>query len=106
MPQIKYIEWTGDEHDVEVPEGWSLMEGATKNDVPGIDAECMGGCACATCHVYLEPRWIEKLAAPSETEAALLEYAEGVKENSRLSCQIKVVAEMDGMVVRIPQSQK
>lgn len=106
MPNITYIEWSGEEHQVDVPNGWSLMEGATKNDVPGIVAECMGGCACATCHVYLEPDWFARLGAPSETEAALLEFAEGVEETSRLSCQVTVTDEMEGMVVRMPETQE
>jgi 2Fe-2S ferredoxin len=105
MAKIKYIEHTGKEHTVDVPNGWSVMEGAVKNLIPGIDADCGGACACATCHVYVDPAWLVKLAEKQDMEQTMLDFANEVKENSRLSCQIKVSDELDGLVVRMPSSQ-
>jgi ferredoxin, 2Fe-2S len=105
MPRIKYIEDNGKEHEVEVPLGWTVMEGAVKNLVPGIDADCGGACACATCHVYVDPAWVEKLPPKEEMEESMLDFAQDRKSNSRLSCQIKVTPELDGLVVRTPKSQ-
>jgi len=105
MPRIKYIEHNGKEHEVEVPVGWTVMEGAVKNLIPGIDADCGGACACATCHVYVDPAWIEKLPPKEEMEASMLDFAQEPKSNSRLSCQIKVTPELDGLVVRTPKDQ-
>ncbi len=82
------------------------MVGAVKNDLKGIDAECGGGCACATCHVHIDPNWMGIVAAPGGEEMAMLEFTEGANENSRLSCQIKVTSELDGLVVYLPESQK
>ena len=81
------------------------MDAAVTNDVPGIDADCGGACACATCHIYVDPDWLGKLIEPDEIEAEMLGVAEDVKDNSRLSCQIEVTEEMDGMVVHTPESQ-
>lgn len=105
MPKIKYIEHNGKEHLIDVPNGWSVMEGAVKNLIPGIDADCGGACACATCHVYVDPQWIEKLAPKEDMEQTMLDFANGVEANSRLSCQIKVTDELEGMVIRMPESQ-
>ncbi len=105
MPKIKYIEHNGKERDVEVPTGWSVMEGAVKNRVPGIDADCGGACACATCHVYVDPEWLPKLPKQQEMEVSMLDFADDVRPNSRLSCQIKVKPELDGLIVRTPKSQ-
>jgi 2Fe-2S ferredoxin len=105
MPKITYIDENDREITVEVPEGWSVMEGAVKNGVAGIDADCGGACACATCHVYVEPEWLSKLPAKEEMELSMLDFALDVKANSRLSCQIKVTKALDGMVVRTPKSQ-
>jgi 2Fe-2S ferredoxin len=105
MAKIKYIEHNGKEHTVDVPNGWSVMEGAVKNLIPGIDADCGGACACATCHVYVDPAWLVKLAEKQDMEQTMLDFANEVKENSRLSCQIKVSDELDGLVVRMPSSQ-
>ena len=105
MPRIKYIEDNGKEHEVEVPLGWSVMEGAVKHLVPGIDADCGGACACATCHVYVDDAWIEKTGKASSMEESMLDFANDVEPTSRLSCQIKVRPELDGLVVRIPASQ-
>jgi 2Fe-2S ferredoxin len=105
MAKITYVEHDGTEHVVDVKTGLSIMEGAVKNNVPGIDADCGGACACATCHVYVDPAWVEKTGAKSAMEESMLEFAENVEENSRLSCQIKVSDELDGLVVRMPESQ-
>ncbi|MDE2181769.1 MAG: 2Fe-2S iron-sulfur cluster binding domain-containing protein [Alphaproteobacteria bacterium] len=105
MPKIRYIEPNGMERDVDVPVGWSVMEGAVKNLVPGIDADCGGACACATCHVYVEPEWLDKIPPKQDMEETMLDFAQDVKPNSRLSCQIQVTAELDGMVIRTPKEQ-
>ncbi|HTW34068.1 MAG TPA: 2Fe-2S iron-sulfur cluster-binding protein [Rhizomicrobium sp.] len=105
MPKIKYIEHNGKEHEIEVPNGWSVMEGAVKNLVPGIDADCGGACACATCHVYVDQAWIGKLDPKQDMEETMLDFAQDLEPNSRLSCQIKVSPELDGLVVRMPKSQ-
>lgn len=105
MPKITYIEHNGKAHTVEVATGMSVMEGAVKHGVPGIDADCGGACACATCHVYVDPEWAGKTGKPSGMEESMLDFAEAVEPTSRLSCQIKVTAELDGLVVRMPESQ-
>ena len=105
MPKIKYIEHSGKEHEVNVPEGWSVMEGAVRNPIPGIDADCGGACACATCHVFVEEPWLGKLPPKEDMEETMLDFAPDVEANSRLSCQIKVTAALDGLVVRMPKSQ-
>lgn len=105
MPKITYIEFNGNEHDIDVPNGLSVMEGAVRNLVPGIDADCGGACACATCHVYVDPAWTDKTGSREAMEDSMLDFAEGVEENSRLSCQIKVTDELDGLVVRMPEHQ-
>ncbi len=105
MAKIKYVEHTGKEHVVEVPNGWSVMEGAVKNLIPGIDADCGGACACATCHVYVDEKWAGKIPAKQDMEQTMLDFANDVKDNSRLSCQIKVTDELEGMVVTMPKSQ-
>jgi 2Fe-2S ferredoxin len=105
MPKVKYIEHTGKEREVEVPVGWSVMEGAVKNLVPGIDADCGGACACATCHVYVQEPWLDKLEPKSDMEETMLDFAQELQPNSRLSCQIKMTPELDGLVVKTPKSQ-
>ncbi len=105
MPKITYIEHSGTEHVIEVPVGSTVMEGATKHRVPGIDADCGGACACATCHVYVDEAWLAKTGTPGSMEESMLDFAEGVEPNSRLSCQIQITAELDGLVVRLPSSQ-
>lgn len=105
MAKITYIEHTGKEHVIDVENGMTVMEGAVKNMVPGIDADCGGACACATCHVYVDPGWIEKVGTPEGMEESMLDFAEDVRETSRLSCQITVSDELDGLVVRMPESQ-
>jgi len=105
MAKITYIEFNGKEHVVDVKNGLSVMEGAVKNNIPGIDADCGGACACATCHVYVDPEWVGKTGSQSAMEESMLDFAENVESNSRLSCQIKVTDELEGLVVRMPQSQ-
>jgi ferredoxin, 2Fe-2S len=105
MPKITYIEFNGNEHEIDVPNGLSVMEGAVRNLVPGIDADCGGACACATCHVYVDPAWTDKTGSREAMEDSMLDFAEGVEDNSRLSCQIKVTDELDGLVVRMPEHQ-
>jgi 2Fe-2S ferredoxin len=105
MAKIKYIEHSGKEHVVDVKSGMSVMEGAVKNLIPGIDADCGGACACATCHVYVDQAWLGKIEPMQEMEKTMLDFAEGVESNSRLSCQIKVTDALDGFVVKMPKSQ-
>ena len=105
MAKITYIEFNGAEHVVDVKNGLSVMEGAVKNNIPGIDADCGGACACATCHVYVDQDWVDKTGSQSAMEESMLDFAENVEPNSRLSCQIKVTDALDGLVVRMPQSQ-
>jgi 2Fe-2S ferredoxin len=105
MAKITYIEFDGTSHTVEVRNGLTVMEGAIKNNVPGIDADCGGACACATCHVYVDEAWTAKTGTQSSMEESMLDFAEAVQPNSRLSCQIKVTDALDGLVVRMPESQ-
>ena len=90
---------------IDVKPGQSVMEGAVKNNVPGIDADCGGACACATCHVYVREDFMPKVGTPSAMEQSMLDFAENVKENSRLSCQIKIRDDLDGLKVTTPESQ-
>lgn len=106
MAHITYLEYDGNARTVEVKEGLSVMEGAVRNGIPGIDAECGGACACATCHVYVDVAWQGKLEPQAEMEKNMLEFANNVKPSSRLSCQIRVTKELDGLVVQTPESQK
>lgn len=89
----------------EVPAGLSVMEGATRNNIPGIDADCGGACSCATCHVYIDEAWLGVVGEPGETERQMLDFAENVEASSRLSCQIVVSDGLDGLTVRMPESQ-
>lgn len=105
MPKITYIEHDGTVHTVEVAAGQSVMRGAVDNNVPGIDGDCGGECACATCHVYVDPAWQAATGGRSDMEETMLSFANGTEENSRLSCQIEVTAALDGLVVRMPAGQ-
>jgi ferredoxin, 2Fe-2S len=105
MTKITYIESSGTVHAVDVADGMSVMEGAIKHGIPGIEADCGGACACATCHVYVDEAWTEKTGKPSSMEESMLDFANDVEANSRLSCQIKVTPELEGLVVRIAASQ-
>ncbi len=105
MTKIVFITHDGTTTNIEATDGDSLMETAVNNSVPGIDADCGGGCACATCHVYIEDDFVEKLEPASELEIDMLDFAEDVSTNSRLSCQISIKPDMDGMKVTTPESQ-
>src|SRR4029079_13265455 len=105
MAKITYIEHDGTEHVIDVKNGLTVMEGAVKNNVPGIEAECGGACACATCHVYVDEAWRDKTGAPSQMEEDMLDFAFDGRESSVLSCQIKLTPELDGLVVRVPAKQ-
>jgi 2Fe-2S ferredoxin len=106
MAKITYIEFCGREHAVDVSPGFSVMEGARRNGIPGIDADCGGGCSCGTCHVYVDPAWQARVGGRTPIEDATIEFADRVEPNSRLSCQIKVSPELDGLIVRMPESQR
>ena len=105
MPRITFIEPGGFRHEIDAPVGVTLMEAARQNGVQGILALCGGACACGTCHVYVEEEWLPKLAAREEMEEGMLESAWEPRDNSRLSCQIHVSADLDGLVVGVPQRQ-
>ena len=105
MPKITYIEFNGTPHEVDVATGLSVMEGAINNSVPGIEAECGGCCSCATCHVYVDPNFKEVTGQADPLERDMLESVMDLRENSRLSCQITVTEEMDGLVVELPELQ-
>ncbi len=105
MPKITFITSSGESHEVDVAAGSTVMENAIKNMVPGIEAECGGACACATCHVYVDPAWNDKTGEPEPMEEDMLDFAQDVRDTSRLSCQIRVTDDMDGLVVHIPESQ-
>ena len=105
MAKVTYIEHSGAEHTIDAPAGHSVMEAAVKNNVPGIDADCGGATACATCHVYVDPAWLAKTGSRTTMEQSMLEFAEAVEPNSRLSCQIRLSEALDGIVVRLPESQ-
>lgn len=106
MPKVIYTEKDGTRHEADVPVGHSVMEGAKNNDIPGIDADCGGACACATCHVYIPQEWRARVGDASSDEMEMLECATDPEENSRLSCQIKVTDELDGLVVELPVTQR
>tara|TARA_B100001123_G_scaffold136483_1_gene158418 strand:- start:164 stop:484 length:321 start_codon:yes stop_codon:yes gene_type:complete len=105
MPKITYIEHNGKSHEIEVANGLSVMEGAIQNNIPGIDADCGGSCACATCHVYVEEKWFIKLPKKDSAEEDMLDMAYEPKKFSRLSCQLTVTNELDGLVVKMPSKQ-
>ncbi len=105
MAKITFIEHNGKTHEIEANNGGTVMEAATKHNVPGIDADCGGACACATCHVYVDDAWLSKLNPMGSMEESMLDFADGVQPNSRLSCQIVVNEDLDGLVVTIPESQ-
>jgi 2Fe-2S ferredoxin len=105
MVKVTFIQHNGTEQTVEGTPGMSVMETAVKNLVPGIDADCGGACACATCHVYVEPEWREKSGARSTMEEDMLDFAFDVQDSSRLSCQIKLTPTLDGLRVKVPEKQ-
>ena len=105
MPKITYIEYNGKKHTLEIPNDLSVMEGAVQNNISGIDADCGGACACATCHVYVDKKWFEKLPKKTDAEQDMLDMAFEPNNFSRLSCQITVTDELDGLVVKMPSKQ-
>ena len=105
MTKITYITHDNETHEIDVQNGLTVMEGAVQNDIPGIDADCGGGMACATCHVYVKEEWLDKLPQKEDGEEDMLDFAFEVKESSRLSCQITVDDTLDGLVVSIPEKQ-
>jgi 2Fe-2S ferredoxin len=105
MAKITFIAHDGAEHVVEAEPGLTVMEAAIRNMVPGIDADCGGACACATCHVYVDEAWADKTGERSSMEESMLDFASDVKATSRLSCQIRVTEALDGLVVRTPEQQ-
>jgi len=105
MPVITYIEADGSQYEADVPVGDSVMQGAVDNMVDGIVAECGGACACSTCHCYVDEAWWEKVGSPEDSEQCVLEAVSEPQPTSRLSCQITVTEALDGLVVRLPESQ-
>jgi|TARA_B110000008_G_scaffold270381_1_gene300566 ferredoxin, 2Fe-2S len=105
MPKITYIDNQGNSKTIDVEKGLSVMEGAIQNNIPGIDADCGGSMACATCHVYVKEEWLKKLPKEDEGEADMIDMAFEPKKNSRLSCQILITDELDGLTVTTPEKQ-
>lgn len=106
MAKITYIEHSGTQHIVEVKTGLTVMEGARNNNIPGIEADCGGACACSTCHVYVDTSWLEKMPQIGDLEEDMLDFAyEPDAQRSRLTCQIKVSDDLDGLVVHMPERQ-
>tara|TARA_Y100000588_G_C13669001_1_gene675415 strand:+ start:159 stop:479 length:321 start_codon:yes stop_codon:yes gene_type:complete len=105
MAKITYIEFNGKSHTIDVANGLSVMEGAVQNDIPGIDADCGGGMACATCHIYVKEDWFNKIPQKTDGEEDMLDQAHEPKSNSRLSCQIVVSDELNGLVVNLLEKQ-
>ena len=105
MTKVTFIDASGESRTVEAQVGATVMETALRNSVPGIEAECGGACACATCHVYVADEWAEVVGKPSQMEEDMLDFAAAVRPNSRLSCQIKVSEALDGLVVTTPRKQ-
>ena len=105
MPKITYIEHSGKNHTIEVRNGLTVMEGAAQNNIPGIDADCGGSMACATCHVYVKEEWFDKLDKKEDGEEDMLDTAYEPNKNSRLSCQLIVSEKLDGLIVHLPEKQ-
>ncbi len=105
MAKITFIQPDGTSQTVDGDNGMTVMETAKKNLIAGIEAECGGACACATCHVFVDEAWLEKVGKPAQMEEDMLDFAFDVRPNSRLSCQIKVSDALDGLVVRVPEKQ-
>ena len=106
MAKITYIEFNGTEHTVDVDKGLTVMEGARDNDIPGIEADCGGACACSTCHVYVDSSWIGKLPPKEDMEEDMLDFAYSPDpKTSRLTCQLEVTDDFDGLIVRMPEKQ-
>jgi 2Fe-2S ferredoxin len=105
MVKITYVDPGGERRHVDARDGETVMEAAVRNQIPGIEADCGGACACATCHVYVDPNWLKTVGAIGEMEEDMLDFAYDVRENSRLSCQIRVDDKLDGFVLTTPERQ-
>ena len=105
MSKITYKDYQGNSKTIDVENGLTVMEGAIQNDIPGIDADCGGSMACATCHVYVEEKWLDKIPKVEDAEVDMIDMALEPKKNSRLSCQLIVSNELDGLIVRTPEKQ-
>ena len=105
MPKITYIEHNGKSHTIDVSKGLSVMEGAIQNNIPGIDADCGGSMACATCHVYVKEEWFDKLPTKEDGEEDMIDMAHEPNKFSRLSCQLTVSDELEGLIVKLPEKQ-
>lgn len=105
MARVRFVEFDGTVHEVDVVPGTSIMQAAVSNVVPGIEGDCGGLCACGTCHVYISEEWRDKCGAPQELEQAILDFAFDVKDSSRLGCQVEVTDELDGITVNLPERQ-
>ena len=105
MPRVTFFEHNGTRHDVDATSGLSVMRAAVDHNVPGIDADCGGACACATCHVYVDAEWLGRTGARTEMEESMLSFAAASLDNSRLACQIQMSEALDGIVVRLPEGQ-
>src|ERR1700678_746675 len=105
MPKITFITFDGERRTVEVAAGTTLMRAATDNRVDGIDGDCGGNCACATCHVYIDPEWVERVGGRTAAEEEMLNLVAELRGNSRLACQIDVTDELNGLVVGLPEAQ-
>jgi 2Fe-2S ferredoxin len=105
MTKLTIVAFDGTRHELDVENGSTVMENAVRNSVPGIEAECGGACACATCHVYVDDAWAAKVGAPEAMEEDMLDFAYDVRPTSRLSCQIKMTEALDGLVVHVPERQ-
>ena len=105
MPKITYTDKQGNSKTIDVENGLTVMEGAIQNDIPGIDADCGGSMACATCHVYVEEKWLDKISKAEEAEVDMIDMALEPKKNSRLSCQLIVSDELNGLIVTTPEKQ-
>ncbi|MDF2373523.1 MAG: 2Fe-2S iron-sulfur cluster-binding protein [Rhizobiaceae bacterium] len=105
MTKLTIVAHDGVNFDIDAEDGSTVMENAVRNSVPGIEAECGGACACATCHVYIDDAWTEKVGSPQVMEEDMLDFAYDVRPTSRLSCQIKVTPELDGLIVHVPERQ-
>jgi 2Fe-2S ferredoxin len=105
MPRVTYVEHNGREHSIELETGTSVMQGAIEHMIPGIDGDCGGECACATCHVFVPEAWLALTGAPGEQEASMLGFAATAQPNSRLACQIAMSEALDGLVVHMPEAQ-
>lgn len=105
MAKITYVTHDGKEHSLEADNGTTVMENAVRNSIPGIEAECGGACACATCHIYVDKDWVDIVGKPEAIEEDMLDFAFDMKPESRLSCQVVVSEKLDGLIVRIPEKQ-